>query len=134
VRGTPNQWRGSCWTFSPILSAYHPNPWQFILLTRRFCVQHTTTVDVHPSSHNPMAADMGPKRDNADVEGEIQEPSSKRRRDQPPAKPKIPEPKTDATYGQRSVFPSLDHPAYNSDDNLEFEDEADALAYLKSVR
>jgi hypothetical protein len=77
---------------------------------------------------------MGSKRDNADVEGSVCESSNKRRRDHPPSKPKLPEPKTDATYGQRSVFPSLDHPTYPSDDDLEFEDESDALAYLKTVR
>ncbi|KAK0633087.1 hypothetical protein B0T14DRAFT_415289 [Immersiella caudata] len=77
---------------------------------------------------------MCSKRDNADFEGELKEPSSKRRRDHPPSKTKLPEPKTDATYGQRSVFPSLDHPTYPSDDDLEFEDESDALAYLKTVR
>ncbi|KAK4453336.1 hypothetical protein QBC34DRAFT_395331 [Podospora aff. communis PSN243] len=77
---------------------------------------------------------MGSKRDNADVDGSVGEPSNKRRRDHPPSKPKIPEAKTDATYGQRSVFPSLDHPTYPSDDDLEFEDESDALAYLKTVR
>ncbi|KAK0656658.1 hypothetical protein B0T16DRAFT_319142 [Cercophora newfieldiana] len=74
------------------------------------------------------------KRDNDNVEGGIAEPSNKRRRDQPPTKPKLPEPKTDATYGQRSAFPSLDNPSYPSDDDLEFEDESDALAYLQNVR
>jgi hypothetical protein len=50
-------------------------------------------------------------------------------------KSKLPEPKTDATYGQRSAFPGLDHPGHASDDDdLEFEDETDALAYLQSVR
>ncbi|KAK1837099.1 hypothetical protein QBC39DRAFT_336132 [Podospora conica] len=50
-------------------------------------------------------------------------------------KSKLPEPKTDATYGQRSAFPGLDHPGHASDDDdLDFEDETDALAYLQSVR
>ena len=50
-------------------------------------------------------------------------------------KSKLPEPKTDATYGQRSAFPGLDHPGHASDDDdLEFEVETDALAYLQSVR
>lgn len=44
------------------------------------------------------------------------------------------EPQTDLTYGQRSCFPSLDHIVANSDEDLEFEDESDALAYLQSVR
>lgn len=44
------------------------------------------------------------------------------------------EPQTDLTYGQRSCFPSLDHSIGNSDEDLDFEDESDALAYLQSVR
>lgn len=44
------------------------------------------------------------------------------------------EPQTDLTYGQRSCFPSLDHSVGNSDEDLDFEDETDALAYLQSVR
>ncbi|ROV93850.1 hypothetical protein VMCG_08821 [Cytospora schulzeri] len=44
------------------------------------------------------------------------------------------EPQTDLTYGQRSCFPSLDHSVGINDEDLEFEDETDALAYLQSVR
>ncbi|KAK5663161.1 hypothetical protein OQA88_6578 [Cercophora sp. LCS_1] len=77
---------------------------------------------------------MGSKRGNPTPGDELSEPSNKRRRDQVPSKPKVPEAKTDAVYGQRSVFPTLDQPTYPSDEDLEFEDEADALAYLKSVR
>ncbi len=41
---------------------------------------------------------------------------------------------TDATYGQRCVFSSLGDSTVPSDDDLEFEDEGEALAYLRSVR
>ena len=44
------------------------------------------------------------------------------------------EPTTDLTYGQRSMFPSLEDSTVASDDDIEFEDEGDALAYLQSVR
>ncbi|KAJ0122906.1 spartyl-trna synthetase [Diaporthe amygdali] len=44
------------------------------------------------------------------------------------------EPQTNVTYGQRCCFPSLDHGYENSDEDLEFEDETDALAYLQTVR
>lgn len=44
------------------------------------------------------------------------------------------EPQTDLTYGQRCCFPGLDHDNANSDEDLEFEDETDALAYLQTVR
>jgi len=40
---------------------------------------------------------------------------------------------TDPNYGQRCVFP-MDESTVPRDEDLEFEDEADALAYLKSVR
>lgn len=41
------------------------------------------------------------------------------------------EPPTDLTYGQRYCFSSVND---MSDEDLEFEDETDALAYLQSVR
>lgn len=45
------------------------------------------------------------------------------------------EPATDITYGQRCCFPGLgDAVAHSSDEELDFEDETDALAYLQSVR
>ncbi|KAI3398088.1 hypothetical protein diail_9841 [Diaporthe ilicicola] len=44
------------------------------------------------------------------------------------------EPQTDLTYGQRCCFPGLDHGHESSDEDLEFEDETDALAYLQTVR
>lgn len=44
------------------------------------------------------------------------------------------EPQTDLTYGQRCCFPGLDHDYANSDEDVEFEDETDALAYLQNVR
>ncbi|KAK3693611.1 hypothetical protein B0T22DRAFT_450264 [Podospora appendiculata] len=73
----------------------------------------------------------------------VEAPTNKRRREQQPhqqpfskSKPKQSEAKTDATYGQRVVFPGLDDPsaAHSSDDDLEYEDEGDAFAYLRSVR
>lgn len=76
---------------------------------------------------------MGSKRDNSTLNDPIPEPPNKRRRDQG-SKSKGAEPKPDATYGQRSAFGSLQQPTHPSDDDLEFEDEGDALAYLKSVR
>lgn len=44
------------------------------------------------------------------------------------------EPQTDLTYGQRCCFPGLDNDYANSDEDLEFEDETDAVAYLQTVR
>ncbi|KAJ4386788.1 hypothetical protein N0V93_009686 [Gnomoniopsis smithogilvyi] len=41
---------------------------------------------------------------------------------------------TDLTYGQRYCFPSVHDTLSNSDEDLDFEDETDALAYLQSVR
>lgn len=41
---------------------------------------------------------------------------------------------TDLTYGQRCCFPGLDNDHANSDEDLEFEDETDALMYLQTVR
>ncbi|KAK0730006.1 hypothetical protein B0H67DRAFT_560480 [Lasiosphaeris hirsuta] len=77
---------------------------------------------------------MGSKRDNTSLDDLSTQPSNKRRREQAPSKSRHSEPKTDATYGQRAVFPSLDDPTHPSDEDLEFEDEADAIAYLRSVR
>lgn len=76
---------------------------------------------------------MASKRGSS-APGDESQPPNKRRRDQAPSKSKASEAKTDAVYGQRSVFPTLDEHTYPSDEDLEFEDEADALAYLKSVR
>lgn len=44
------------------------------------------------------------------------------------------EPATDITYGQRCCFPGLGDAATFSDEDLDLEDETDALAYLQSVR
>lgn len=46
------------------------------------------------------------------------------------------EPQTDVTYGQRCCFPGLDHDhdRASSDEDVDFEDETDALAYLQQVR
>ncbi|KAL2269071.1 hypothetical protein VTJ83DRAFT_3917 [Remersonia thermophila] len=56
--------------------------------------------------------------------------SHKRRREQP-----VEAPKPDPTYGQRAAFPGLDgDDPVPLDDDLEFEESADALAYLRAVR
>ncbi|KAJ4401443.1 hypothetical protein N0V85_005521 [Neurospora sp. IMI 360204] len=82
---------------------------------------------------------MGPKRDHdaltySDNEELAPQPVAKRRKEHSSAKSKTTEPKTDSTYGQRAAFPGLDEPAALSDEDLEFEDQGDALAYLRSVR
>lgn len=82
---------------------------------------------------------MGPKRDHdalthSDNEEPAPQPVAKRRKEHSSAKSKTTEPKTDSTYGQRAAFPGLDEPAALSDEDLEFEDQGDALAYLRSVR
>ncbi|EAQ89634.1 hypothetical protein CHGG_06253 [Chaetomium globosum CBS 148.51] len=84
---------------------------------------------------------MGPKRNHNAVtagdDNELSYPSSnKRRREQQPSKPKQVEGKPDPTYGQRTAFPGLDDDgsAQFSDDDLEFEQNAEALAYLRAVR
>ncbi|KAL1843282.1 hypothetical protein VTJ49DRAFT_2391 [Mycothermus thermophilus] len=56
--------------------------------------------------------------------------SNKRRREQP-----VEAPKPDPTYGQRAAFPGLDgDDPVPFDDDLEFEESSDALAYLRAVR
>ncbi|KAK3934422.1 hypothetical protein QBC46DRAFT_399861 [Diplogelasinospora grovesii] len=83
---------------------------------------------------------MGSKRGHAalsysDTEESPPQPANKRPRAQPSSlKPKAQEAKTDATYGQRSFFPGLEEPVVHSDEEVDYEDEGDALAYLKSVR
>ena len=82
---------------------------------------------------------MGSKRDHdQDVafnEGDVQGQSSKRRRrDQANGADRQYEPAVDATYGQRSVFPSFGQSTVPSDDDIDCEDEQEALAYLQSVR
>lgn len=67
------------------------------------------------------------------------EPSTKRARKatgqhKKPTNKQQQEPATDVTYGQRCCFPGLDSSVANSDEDLDFEDETDALAYLQSVR
>lgn len=85
---------------------------------------------------------MGSKRNyNAVATSDNDEPSSyssstnKRRREQN-SKSKNAEGKPDPTYGQRVAFPGLDgdEPAQLSDDDLEFEEDVGALAYLRAVR
>ncbi|KAK3372032.1 hypothetical protein B0H63DRAFT_483649 [Podospora didyma] len=80
---------------------------------------------------------MGSKRDATslelnDYEESVPLASNKRRREL--AKSKRPEPKTDATSGQRCAFPSLEESMSLSDDDLEWEDKTDVFAYLTSVR
>jgi hypothetical protein len=83
---------------------------------------------------------MGSKRNhNALAAGDNDEPrypSNKRRREQQNSKSKQAEGKPDPTYGQRAAFPGLDddEPAQLTDDDLEFEQNTDALAYLRAVR
>ncbi|KAK7739020.1 hypothetical protein SLS53_005918 [Cytospora paraplurivora] len=84
---------------------------------------------------------MTTKRDidavaGTDSEEPFLQPSTKRARNSGNQKKskQSSEPQTDLTYGQRHCFPGLDHSVFNSDEDLEFEDESDALAYLKSVR
>lgn len=94
------------------------------------------------TSHQPPA--MAAKRDssciaNSDRDEEpAYQPSTKRARNAGSgqrSKQQQHEPMTNTTYGQRCCFPGIeeDKVAY-SDEDLEFEDESDALAYLKSVR
>ncbi|KAL2150282.1 hypothetical protein VTH82DRAFT_7958 [Thermothelomyces myriococcoides] len=82
---------------------------------------------------------MGSKRDYDAVTADDNEPlqsSSKRRREQQILKVKQVENKPDPTYGQRAAFPGLDDDdsAQISDEDLEFEENSDALAYLRAVR
>jgi hypothetical protein len=45
------------------------------------------------------------------------------------------EPRIDPTYGQRSAIPGLDDDtAFNDGDELDYSEDMDALAYLRSVR
>ncbi|KAK4102943.1 hypothetical protein N658DRAFT_522916 [Parathielavia hyrcaniae] len=83
---------------------------------------------------------MGSKRSHnavaADDEERSSYSSSKRRREQQSSKSKQSEGKPDPTYGQRSAFPGLDgdEQSQTTDDELEFEETSDALAYLRAVR
>lgn len=85
---------------------------------------------------------MAPKRgydilNYSDEEGPTPVPSSKRPRNNngsSKGKPNSQNPAVDVTYGQRSMFPGLDGGTVPSDDDLEFEDDGAALAYLRSVR
>ncbi|POS76731.1 hypothetical protein DHEL01_v204865 [Diaporthe helianthi] len=84
---------------------------------------------------------MATKRDldsvvNTDGEGcQPQQPTKRARNSSGQKKSKQShEPQTDLTYGQRCCFPGLDHDCANSDEEVEFEDETEALAYLQDVR
>ena len=86
---------------------------------------------------------MSSKRDHAAIsysdteDAPPAQPSNKRPRNQPQnrkGKGKAQEAKTDFTYGQRFAFPGLDDSIDPDDDDMEFEDQGDALAYLQSVR
>lgn len=75
--------------------------------------------------------------DNDNDQQPVKASSNKRRREQQSTstKSKQIEAKTDPTYGQRTAFPGLDDGEMQlSDEDLEFEECGDALAYLKSVR
>lgn len=81
---------------------------------------------------------MGKKRNHNAVgadDNESMHSSSKRRRDQQDSRSKQADGKPDPTYGQRAAFPGLDgdDPGF-SDDDLEYEEHGDALAYLRAVR
>lgn len=75
---------------------------------------------------NTFLGTMATKRDG----DELQAQSTKRARNSKQSH----EPQTNITYGQRCCFPGLDNDYANSDEDLEFEDETDALAYLQTVR
>ncbi len=83
---------------------------------------------------------MGTKRGHQALAGDGSDESSsfstKRRREQHSSKPKQSEGKPDPTYGQRVAFPGLDGDGASNiiDDDLEFEEDTDALAYLRAVR
>ncbi|KAK0703588.1 hypothetical protein B0T26DRAFT_607852, partial [Lasiosphaeria miniovina] len=50
------------------------------------------------------------------------------------AKKKSVEPRIDLASGQRAAFPGIGETPYSSDDEFEWEDDGDALAYLSSVQ
>lgn len=94
----------------------------------------------------PLTSTMATKRDLASIsdqqptESETRTPPSSKRarnaRSGHTQKKQTLEPTTNVTYGQRSCFPGLDNAAtaQDTDEDLDFEDETDALAYLQSVR
>lgn len=112
------------------------NPKARRLRSARPCLVRLLIFNIQRLARNPgvKSVAMGSKRGNSTLSDPIPEPANKRRRDQASSKSKGAEQKPDATYGQRSAFGSLEHATHPSDDDLEFEDEGDALAYLKSVR
>ncbi|KAL2019589.1 hypothetical protein VTK56DRAFT_9486 [Thermocarpiscus australiensis] len=84
---------------------------------------------------------MAPKRNHnalaaSEDDEETSYSSNKRRRDQQSSKLKHAEGKPDPTYGQRVAFPGLDdnEASQSMDDDLEYEENGDALAYLRAVR
>ena len=84
---------------------------------------------------------MGQKRDHnaiaaSDNDESYSYSSNKRRREPQNKKDKNPEGKPDPTYGQRAAFPGLDddEPPQIIDDDLEYEEDFGALAYLRAVR
>jgi len=76
---------------------------------------------------------MGHKR-NRDPELGADGQSTKRHRHDQASGSRQYEAGVDATYGQRAVFPSIGQSTVPVDEDLEFEDEREALAYLQSVR
>lgn len=87
---------------------------------------------------NPEKTTMPSKRELQDLdEGEISEPGPKRAKRQTGATPRHQHQNSsiDPTWGQKYVFSSLgDATTIPCGDESDFEDDADAMAYLHSVR
>lgn len=76
--------------------------------------------------HGDVSAPPAPSTKRArNIHNASQKKSSKQQSQEAP---------TDVTYGQRYCFPSVNEVLSHSDEDLDFEDETDALAYLQSVR
>lgn len=78
-----------------------------------------------PSSTNKMAGTK--RKQDEDSPGALYSNKSRSR-------PSV-EARVDPTYGQRSAIPGLDDTAFDGDeDGLNYDEDMDALAYLRSVR
>ncbi|KAH7316729.1 hypothetical protein B0I35DRAFT_433850 [Stachybotrys elegans] len=79
---------------------------------------------------------MSSKRDHGDMDdGEIIEPEQKRPKKHNPKSRQQHPSGTDPTWGQKYVFSNLEHATtIPAGEESEFEDDADAMAYLLSVR
>jgi hypothetical protein len=71
--------------------------------------------------------------DYSDAEEAPAAEPSKRQKKQAPSKSKR-QPNVDPTYGQKWAFQVTDGLGVPSDDDLEFEDQTEALEYLRSVQ